>query len=251
VVLSFSFIASAIYLFNDLQDLESDRLDPIKSDRPLVQGSVGILKAKIVGVVLTLSGFVIAIGATGNLRRAQIAYLLLFYLISNLIYSKYHLKKIRIVGLVIVALGFAIRFSIGTVVLDLEFSTWAFVLIVQLAMFMLSGKRFQTILRNQSIEFREQGLQFWLLSMVTFAAFFAATYSGFITDPQVVSVWGEEALIISTLPLGIGLVRFVELVTHPKKYQDTDATESMTKDLFLLLLVFCFAAVLFFGRINV
>jgi 4-hydroxybenzoate polyprenyltransferase len=251
MAIAFSFIASAIYLFNDLQDLERDRLDPIKSDRPLVKGLVSILTAKIVGIVLTLMGFLIAVGTASIVSRREIIGLLLLYLISNLFYSKYHLKRHRIVGLVIVALGFAIRFSIGTAVLALEFSTWAFVLIVQLAMFMLSGKRFQSILRNPPPDVREQGLQFWLLSMVTFAAFFAATYSGFITDPQVVAVWGKEALIISALPLGIGLVRFVELVTHPQKYQDTDVTEGMTKDLFLLSLVICFALVLFFGRINV
>jgi hypothetical protein len=151
----------------------------------------------------------------------------------------------------IVALGFAIRFSIGTFVLDLEFSTWAFVLILQLTMFMLSGKRFQTALRDSSRHTQESGQQFWLLSMVIFAAFFAATYSGFITDLEVVAVWGKEALIISTLPLGLGLVRFVELVNHPEKYLETDATESMTKDYLLLFLVAVFAAMLFVGRLSV
>jgi hypothetical protein len=87
--------------------------------------------------------------------------------------------------------------------------------------------------------------------MVTFGALFASTYSGFLTDPQVVAVWGKEALIVSVLPLGIGLVRFVELVTHPQKYKDADVTEGMTKDLFLLSLVLCFALVLFVGRVNV
>jgi hypothetical protein len=116
---------------------------------------------------------------------------------------------------------------------------------------MLSGKRFQTALRNSYLHTQESGQQFWLLSMVIFAAFFAATYSGFISDPEVVAVWGKEALIISTLPLGLGLVRFVELVNHPEKYLETDATESMTKDYLLLFLVAVFAAVLFVGRINV
>jgi hypothetical protein len=171
-------------------------------------------------------------------------------LASNLIYSFFHLKRVRIIGLTLVSLGFAIRFSIGTFVIELEFSTWAFVLIIQLAMFMLSGKRFQTFLRSPLTKNRELELQFWLLSMVTFAAFFAATYSGFISDPEVVAVWGKEALIASVLPLGIGLVRFVELVIHSEKYQDVDATESMTKDVFLLILVFLFASILFIGRLN-
>jgi 4-hydroxybenzoate polyprenyltransferase len=148
ILLAFSFIASAIYLFNDLQDLDRDRLDPIKSDRPLAKGVVSILKAKLVGIFLSLLGFTIAFSTASSSSRRQIIFMLFFYLVSNLAYSKFHLKRHRIFGLVIVALGFAIRFSIGTAILELKFSTWAFVLIVQLAMFMLSGKRFQTILRT-------------------------------------------------------------------------------------------------------
>ena len=115
---------------------------------------------------------------------------------------------------------------------------------------MLSGKRFQTFLRSSPTESREREFQFWLLSMVTFGAFFAATYSGFISDPEVVAVWGKEALIFSVLPLGIGLVRFVELVIHTEKYLDTDVTEGMTKDLLLLSLVLIFSLILFMGRLN-
>jgi decaprenyl-phosphate phosphoribosyltransferase len=247
---SFSLVASSIYIFNDLQDLASDKLDIVKSKRPFAAGVISTNKGRFVGVILLFTGFLLVFQVVRQ-NRPQVLILFSIYLFSNLLYSRFNLKKIRILGLMIVGLGFAIRFSIGTFVLNLEFSTWAFVLILQLTMFMLSGKRFQTALRNSYLHTQESGQQFWLLSMVIFAAFFAATYSGFITDPEVVAVWGKEALIISTLPLGLGLVRFVELVNHPEKYLETDATESMTKDYLLLFLVAVFAAVLFVGRINV
>jgi 4-hydroxybenzoate polyprenyltransferase len=250
IAICFSFVASSIYIFNDLQDLDADKFDIVKSKRPFAAGLINPKKGKLVGVVLLSTGFLTMSQAVGQ-NRPEVFSLFGIYLLSNLLYSRFNLKKIRILGLMIVGLGFAIRFSIGTFVLDLEFSTWAFVLILQLTMFMLSGKRFQTALRNSSLHTQESGQQFWLLSMVIFAAFFAATYSGFITDPEVVAVWGKEALIISTLPLGLGLVRFVELVNHPEKYLETDATESMTKDYLLLFLVAVFAAILFVGRINV
>jgi 4-hydroxybenzoate polyprenyltransferase len=248
--IAFSLVASSIYIFNDLQDLAADNLDVVKSKRPFAAGVISTNKGKFVGVILLFTGFLLVFQIVRQ-NRPQVLILFSIYLFSNLLYSRFNLKKIRILGLMIVGLGFAIRFSIGTFVLNLEFSTWAFVLILQLTMFMLSGKRFQTALRNSYLHTQESGQQFWLLSMVIFAAFFAATYSGFISDPEVVAVWGKEALIISTLPLGLGLVRFVELVNHPEKYLETDATESMTKDYLLLFLVAVFAAVLFVGRINV
>ena len=250
IAIAFSLVASSIYIFNDIQDLAADKLDAIKSKRPFAAGAISTQKGKFVGVILLITGFLVMFQIVGQ-NKQQVLALFSIYFLSNLLYSRFNLKEIRIVGLMIVGLGFAIRFSIGTFVLDLEFSTWAFVLILQLTMFMLSGKRFQTALRNSSTHTQEAGQQFWLLSMVIFAAFFAATYSGFITDPEVVAVWGKEALIISTLPLGLGLVRFVELVNHPEKYLESDATESMTKDYLLLFLVAVFAAILFVGRINV
>jgi len=250
VAIAFSFVASSVYILNDLQDMSQDKLDAVKSKRPLASGEISVQLGRLVGVFLLFSGLLLAFVANDKTNRLQVMSLFFVYLVSNLIYSIFHLKRVRIIGLTLVSLGFAIRFSIGTFVIDLEFSTWAFVLIMQLAMFMLSGKRFQTYLRSPLTKNRELELQFWLLSMVTFAAFFAATYSGFISDPEVVAVWGKEALIASVLPLGIGLVRFVELVIHSEKYQEEDATESMTKDVFLLILVFLFASILFIGRLN-
>lgn len=250
IAIAFSLVASSIYVFNDLQDLPADKLDIVKSKRPYAAGEITEKNGKVVGTVLLFIGL-LTIFQTIEQNRPQVLILTCTYLFSNLLYSRFNLKKIRIVGLTIIGLGFAIRFSIGTYVLELSFSTWAFVLIFQLAMFMLSGKRFQTALRESSSHRQDSGLQFWLLSMVIFAAFFAATYSGFITDPEEVAVWGKEALIISTLPLGLGLVRFVEIVNHPEKYLESDATESMTKDYLLLFLVAIFAISLFLGRISV
>jgi decaprenyl-phosphate phosphoribosyltransferase len=250
IAIAFSLVASSIYIFNDLEDLTSDKLDLVKSKRPFAAGVISEKKGKVVGIALLSLGFLTMFQTVGQ-NKPQVLTLFCTYLFTNLLYSRFKLKNFRIIGLTIVSLGFAIRFSIGTLALGLPFSTWAFVLILQLAMFMLSGKRFQTDLRGTSSNIQDSGLQFWLLSMVIFAAFFAATYSGFITDPEVLAAWGKEALIISTLPLGLGLVRFVELVNHPEKYLESDATESMTTDFLLLFLVAVFAVTLFIGRISV
>lgn len=251
VALAFSLVASTIYLFNDTQDIESDKFDAVRKNRPLVSGKISKNKVRVfIFFALSISAIILKFATDGD-SQIQVGALIFIYLFINILYSKFKLKRFKLIGLTIVSIGFSIRFSIGTLILSLNFSVWAFVLILQLAMFMLSGKRFQTALRESSSHRQDSGLQFWLLSMVIFAAFFAATYSGFITDPEVVAEWGKEALIISTLPLGLGLVRFVELVNHPEKYLESDATESMTKDYLLLFLVTVFAIILFLGRISV
>ena len=82
-------------------------------------------------------------------------------------------------------------------------------------------------------------------------SFFAATYSGFITDQSVIRVWGDDALLLSTLPLCVGLIRFVEIVMHPDKYKVRDATESMVGDKFLGFVCLVYVAIMLIGRLNV
>ena len=254
VALAFSLVASTIYLFNDSQDIENDKLDAVRKNRPLASGKISRQEVRIfMFFALAVSGVILQF-ATDSDSRIQVGSLIFIYFFMNILYSKFKLKRFKILGLIIVSIGFSIRFSIGTLILGLSFSTWAFVLIIQLAMFMLSGKRFQTVMRH-NISGRANSdsnadLQFWLLSMVTFGAFFAATYSGFITDNEVIEIWGKEELILSTLPLGIGLVRFVEIVMHPQKYKLEDATDTMTRDLFLASSVLVYAIVMFIGRAS-
>jgi len=254
VALAFSLVASTIYLYNDTQDIENDKLDLVRKNRPLASGKISRQKVRIfMFFALAVSGIILQFATNSN-SRIQVASLIFIYFFMNILYSKFKLKRFKILGLIIVSIGFSIRFSVGTLILGLSFSTWAFVLIIQLAMFMLSGKRFQTVMRNSTSgrthSDSNADLQFWLLSMVTFGAFFAATYSGFITDNEVIGIWGKEELILSTLPLGIGLVRFVEIVMHPQKYKLEDATDTMTRDLFLASSVLVYAIVMFIGRAN-
>ncbi len=49
---SFSFLSSAVYIFNDLCDLESDRQHPTKKDRPLASGALSIQFG--IGLIFTL-----------------------------------------------------------------------------------------------------------------------------------------------------------------------------------------------------
>ncbi len=254
VSLAFSFLASTIYLYNDIQDLHLDMFDNYKKHRPLASGEVSASEAKVVGTFLFFLSLTIVFLSSGEISRASVLTLMSIYFVSNIFYSKFNLKNHRIIGLVIVASGFSIRFAIGTLLLNLEFSVWALVLIAQLSLFMLSGKRFQNVLRKREDSLSENidsELQFWLLSMVTFAAFFAATYSGFMSDPSVIAIWGKYALVISTLPLGVGLVRYVEIVTHPKKFLLSDATENMTRDLLIISLVILYTFIMFVGRVTV
>jgi predicted ABC-type exoprotein transport system permease subunit len=161
------------------------------------------------------------------------------------------LSSLSLVFVVIVGVCFPLRFVYGSLALNFPFSPWGFVLLFQLAVFMLAGKRYQTNKRRRAPSKNlttNSELDFWLLALVSLGALFSSSYIGFVMNQENQLQWGFEPLLISTVPIGLGILRYLEIVTHPDMYKDSDATESMLKDKFLIFLVLLFSGVLSYGR---
>ncbi len=132
----FCSISSAVYLFNDLLDIEADRQHPQKRNRPLPSGKLPIRVAIATGVLLAL----ITIGL-GYLLAPAFALILIVYLVLMLVYSKW-LKHIPILDTLIIAAGFVLRVHAGTTLIIVErFSPWMYVMMTLLALYLGFGKR--------------------------------------------------------------------------------------------------------------
>ena len=81
--IAFSFIASVVYIFNDICDVEKDRLHEIKRKRPIASGAVSIKKAWIILIILLIIAEGIVWYLEGTLLNT-INLLLLTYLIINI-----------------------------------------------------------------------------------------------------------------------------------------------------------------------
>jgi hypothetical protein len=86
---------------------------------------------------------------------------------------------------------------------------------------------------------------------VIFASVFMASFAGFITSPETQAIWGANALLLSTIPMALGMVRFIELATDFTEYPGTDATDIVVRDIPMLLLVLMFVGILLIGRLTV
>jgi 4-hydroxybenzoate polyprenyltransferase len=132
----FCLISSAVYIFNDLLDVESDRQHPVKKNRPIASGKLPVSIAIGAGVVLVLFTL-----TAGYLLSWQFDLTLLVYFAMMLAYSKW-LKRILILDVLILAAGFVLRVHAGTTLIVVErFSPWLYVLMTLLALYLGFGKR--------------------------------------------------------------------------------------------------------------
>ncbi|MGD0612636.1 MAG: decaprenyl-phosphate phosphoribosyltransferase [Anaerolineales bacterium] len=132
----FCLISSTVYIFNDLLDMEADRLHPEKRNRPIASGQLKAPVAMAVGVVLACLTL-----ALGLLLAWQFALVMVVYLAMMLAYSKW-LKHIPILDVLILATGFVLRVHAGTTLIVVQrFSPWLYVVMSLLALYLGFGKR--------------------------------------------------------------------------------------------------------------
>lgn len=115
---SFSFVASSVYLINDLSDLAADRAHPDKRRRPLAAGQLPVFRAVVLAAALALAGLGLAI-ATGPVVIA----VLLVYVLLNAAYS-IRLKEMPLTDIALLCSFYLVRVMLGLAVLGLPQSIW-------------------------------------------------------------------------------------------------------------------------------
>ena len=132
----FCLISSAVYIFNDLADIEADRQHPEKKHRPLPSGQLSQGVAWMAGILLVALTLPL-----GWLFSPFFAGVLAFYFLINLAYSRW-LKHVPILDVMILAAGFVLRVHAGTTLIMVErFSPWLYVVTTLGALYLGFGKR--------------------------------------------------------------------------------------------------------------
>jgi 4-hydroxybenzoate polyprenyltransferase/phosphoserine phosphatase len=116
--LSFSLLASATYLVNDLLDLPSDRKHPSKRLRPMASGRIGIMSA--LGMALTCLAAALGLALV---LPAQFGWVLLSYWLITTAYSV-ALKRYVLVDVLTLAVLYTTRIVAGAAVLSIIVSPW-------------------------------------------------------------------------------------------------------------------------------
>jgi len=240
---AFCAASSAMYLLNDLMDVENDRVHPEKSARPLASGAMGLVTAAILAAGLLAGSLGVAV-----LLGVRFLLILVFYLVLITFYSL-ALKRVILVDVLVVSIGFVVRAMAGAIALNVVFSNWLMVCTLFLALLLSLSKRRHEIqlLSHKAMSHREVlgGYSVPLLDALNLVVAGATliTYTIYTCSPEVVQRLGTDKLYL-TLPIVVyGLFRYLYLVHHGLEGGDPSSTLIKDRPLGLAVLLWALACV--------
>ena len=227
----FSLISSVIYIINDLRDVEKDRQHPTKRNRPIASGKVKPAGAITAAAIILVLSVVIGILC----RFGWAAWLILgVYFALNLAYSL-GLKRIPILDVTILALGYILRLMLGGAVTGIEISGWLYLVIISVSYYMGLGKRrnemrststeSREVLRHYNYSFLDKSMQMFLTLAIVFYSLWAVS---------------AEKNMLWTIPLVICIALKYSLTIEGDS--DGDPVEVILRDKILILLASAYAA---------
>ncbi|MEO0326278.1 MAG: decaprenyl-phosphate phosphoribosyltransferase [Myxococcota bacterium] len=225
---AFSAAASAIYLLNDLSDVEADREHPTKRHRPIASGALGLGVAKSAGVGLAL--LAVAAGAALGWR---VAGTVAAYLALNVAYT-FRLKRIPYLDVLSIAAGFELRVLTGAYAIGVEPSNYLLVVTLLVSGFLGFGKRMHELKLGSSARAVLQAYDARTLSVLLHLLALATTftYVVYTLDPQTRETFGTEYLPVTIVFVEFGVLRFLGFVQDPELAESP--TDYMLRDPFFL-----------------
>lgn len=240
--LAFCLVSSGVYAINDVLDAESDRRHPIKRRRPVASGAVPPKVAVAVGIALAATG----VGA-GALLSPVVAGVLASYLVLQALYNL-RLKRVMLVDVVALALGFALRAVAGAAAIGVRISVWMLLGVFFLCMYLGFIKRLCDLAsaeRNGDDRWKspagydDRAELGWLLGVT--AALAIVTYLMYTLSEHAQALFGPRAI-------GFALLTPLVLIAVHRFYRRAvvGASDSpfdvLRRDRALLAAVVCFAA---------
>jgi 4-hydroxybenzoate polyprenyltransferase len=212
--------SSAIYLVNDVLDIESDRKHPTKRRRPIAAGLVAIPLALATSLACVVGA--LALGHAADGRPVPVVAIVAGYMTLNLAYSL-KLKHVVLVDAFCIAGGFLLRVQAGGAAAGAQISHWLLLCTLFLALFLALCKRRaeSDLLGAGRGEHRAILLEYttgFLDQMVTvLAACTIVTYTMYTVSDDTARKFGPDHGLIWTVPFVVfGLARYMLLVQTQK-----------------------------------
>lgn len=224
--IAFSLCASAAYIFNDIKDIENDRLHPAKKKRPIASNSISKMQASVFAVFLIVPSLILSYAIA-----PAFFYCIFSYLFIQAAYSTY-LKNIAIVDIFCIASGFVIRVLAGGAAFNVEVSHWLLLTMFTISLVLATGKRLDEVsLLNEKAGKHRKSLRYYSASTLNEILIISSSVS--LMAYALYSVEQFQDFIYTIPVVTFGLFRYIML----SKQGMGDPTEAMTRDKWMALTV--------------
>ena len=209
---AFCLLSGAVYLVNDLVDVENDRLHPLKRFRPIASGRLKPGAARVAAVVLAVVALAGGFALDWRFGLVGVAYYVL-----ELAYS-FKLKHMVVLDVMTVAAGFALRAVAGTVLVHVTLSSWLFVCTILFALFISLAKRRHELLflegggtsHRAVLEMYSESLLDQMMAVATSSTVIA--YCLYTIAPETVAKFGTHNLMLTVPFVLYAIYRYLYLV---------------------------------------
>ncbi len=211
-IVSFCLIASSVYVFNDIHDLEEDRNHLQNQHRPIASGAVSVRTAYLLDMALTLAAFLLA-----WFVNIHLLYVVVGYKLMNILYTLL-IKRIAIVDVMVLSLGFVLRLLAGSVATGVQLTEWIIIMTYLLSLLIVLGKR-----RNDAIAFEQKEIVlraavsgynslFLNQAMVLLSSVIIVSYILYTISPEIQNRLHTQYLFTTVFWVLAGVLRYLQLL---------------------------------------
>lgn len=256
--IAFCLCSSAIYVVNDIFDVQKDKIHPFKRFRPLAHGDLSIQYATLLAIVLFAGSLFIA-----QLIGSGFVVILLIYFFLQLSYSMF-LKNLTVADILLLATGYMLRVYAGEVATGFHISVWLILTTVALSLFLAVGKRKSELtlisqMPGNQIDSIRKTLSHYSESLLNvYASIFATStfifysFFTFLENPQGLKIGfslllpdflppylQRKWLMITIIPVVYGLMRYLQDIYE--KHEGESPEKVLLSDIPLLTTVVLWA----------
>lgn len=240
--LSFGFAASGIYCLNDLCDVEADKVHPEKCKRPLACGAVSRWQAFLLMLVCFVCSLAIILFRKWPLEAGclPLVGVISVYIAMNIAYCL-GLKRVAIVDVFVIAVGFVLRVLAGGLSTGIELSHWIVLMTFLLALFIAFAKRRDDVViyETTGVKARENvsryNVAFMNQAIAIVASVTMVCYIMYSVSPEVMERFGSPYVYGTSVFVLAGIIRYLQIIIVEVK--SGSPTQVLMRDLFIQLAI--------------
>ena len=222
IFFSLSFVASGMYLMNDLLDIDNDKKHPTKKHRLIASGSLSPKNAKIISLLLIIMGLLgsFAVSFYGGI-------LICVYIVLVGVYSLY-IKRVPFFEAFFLTLVYLLRIYIGVLAVDTGTSQWLMIFSFFFFFFLVLVKRHaELLLHLENLEDDPTGRGYQIDDIhliqsfsVTSALLSLLVFGLYIASPKVQALYTSPNYLWVVATLGLLWVIDVLVLVHKGEMHD-------------------------------